>query len=74
MEAMDTDAWAMDVGDGLHAAVFERGGVVYTVVSDASMAVLMVAGGDLPDGPEPSLLERARDAGAEVVWTFGLGS
>lgn len=73
MEAMDADAWAMDVGDGLHAVVFERDGVVYTVVSDASMAVLLVAGSDLPDGPEPSLLERAREAGTEVVWTFGLG-
>ena len=74
MEAMDAHAWAMDVGDGLHAVVVERDGIVYTVVGDASMAVLMVVGGDLPDGTEPSLLERARAAGTEVVWTFGLGS
>ena len=38
-----------------------------------AMAVLMVVGDALPDAPAPSLLERARDAGAEVVWTFGLG-
>lgn len=74
MEAMDAHAWAMEAAGGLHALVLERDGVVYTVVGDASMAVLMVMGGDLPDGPEPSLLQRARDAGTEVVWTFGLGS
>ena len=73
MEAMDAHAWAMEAGDGLHAVVFERDGVVYTVVGDASMAVLLVVGEDLPDGPDPSLLQRARDAGTEVVWTFGLG-
>jgi hypothetical protein len=70
---MDAHAWAMEAGDGLHAVVFERDGVVYTVVGDASMAVLLVVGEDLPDGPDPSLLQRARDAGTEVVWTFGLG-
>ncbi|MBL8776470.1 MAG: zf-HC2 domain-containing protein [Acidimicrobiales bacterium] len=74
MEPMDAHAWAMEAGDGMHAVVVERAGVVYTVVGDASMAVLLVVGGDLPDGPAPSLLERARGAGAEVVWTFGLGS
>lgn len=74
MEAMDAHAWAMDAGDGMHAVVVEREGIVYTVVGDASMAVLLVVGDDLPDGPEPSLIERARDAGTEVVWTFGLGT
>ena len=73
MEAMDAHAWAMEAGDGLHAVVFERDGVVYTVVGDTSMTVLLVVGEDLPDGPDPSLLQRARDAGTEVVWTFGLG-
>lgn len=74
MEAMDAHAWAMEAADGLHAVVLERDGVVYTVVGEASMAVLMVVGGDLPDGADPSLLQRARDAGTEVVWTFGFGS
>ncbi|MCB1015604.1 MAG: zf-HC2 domain-containing protein [Acidimicrobiales bacterium] len=73
LEAMEPGGWAMDAGDGLRAVVLERRGVVYTIVGNASMAVLMVVGDALPDAPAPSLLERARDAGAEVVWTFGLG-
>ncbi len=72
MDEMAHDAWAMDI-DGLHAVVADRGHVVYTVVGDASMAAIMALVSHLPDGPAPSLVERARDAGTEVVWTFGLG-
>lgn len=73
MESMADDAWAMEAGD-LHAVVIDRGRVVYTVVSDASMGEMLVVAGDLPAAGPPSLLQRARYAGAEVVWTFGLGT
>lgn len=72
MDPMADDAWAME-DDGLRVVVVDRDRVVYTVVGEIPMAVLMAVVGDLPDGPAPSLLQRARDAGTEVVWTFGLG-
>lgn len=72
MDEMGHGAWAMEV-DGLHAVVADRGRLVYTVVGDASIAAIMALVSHLPDGPEPSLVERARDACTEVVWTFGLG-
>lgn len=73
MDDMADDAWGMDL-DGVHALVVDRDGLVYTLVSDAPVTVLVAMIGDLPGGPSPSLVQRARDAGAEVVWTFGLGS
>ena len=72
MDAMAHDAWGMDL-DGVHALVVDRHGLVYTLVGDAPIGVLMAIIGDLPDGPSSSLVQRARDAGTEVVWTFGLG-
>jgi len=72
MDPMDDDSWAMD-HHGLHVVVVDRGRAVYTVVGDPPMSVLMAVAGDLPTAPSPSLLERAREAGTEVVWTFGLG-
>lgn len=72
MDPMDDDAWAMD-HHGMHVVVVDRGRAVYTVVGDPPMPVLMTVVGDLPTPPAPSLLQRARDAGTEVVWAFGLG-
>lgn len=72
MDPMDDDSWAMD-HHGLHVVVVDRGRAVYTVVGDPPMSVLMAVAGDLPTAPSPSLLQRVRDAGTEVVWTFGLG-
>lgn len=73
MDDMGHDAWAMEV-DGLHAVVADRGRIVYTVVGDAPIAAMMALVRRLPDGPPPSLVQRARDASTEVVWTFGLGN
>lgn len=72
LDGMEEDAWAME-DDGLRVLVVDAERVVYTVVGDAPLPVLVAVVADLPDGPDPSLLQRARDAGTEVVWTFGLG-
>lgn len=73
MDDVADDTWGVDL-DGVHALVVDRDGLVYTLVSEAPLTVLVAMIADLPGGPSPSLLQRARDAGTEVVWTVGLGS
>lgn len=67
------DAWAME-SNGVLAVVYVRGRLVYTVVGEAPMASLMAVVRNLPGPPSPSIWQRARNASAEVVWTFGLGN
>lgn len=62
------DVWRWDGGTAAgRVLIFERGGVVFTLVGDESRAAVMTAARDLPGGRNASLATRMRVGSTELL-------